>query len=118
MPLNGSGPSLPLGSRHERVNRQRASANRKDSEMSRPQKEPLRPLTMQETHELQRVAKPSSERVDTVRRAKALLALTDGQSFTQAALQAGFKEADSVSKLGRRFHRIRLAALCIATRRV
>src|SRR5260221_2057889 len=117
MVSNGSGPRLLLGSRHDRVNRQRASANRKNSEMSMPQKEPLRPLTMQETRELQRVAKASSERVDTVRRAKALLALTDGQSFTQAAVQAGFKEADSVSKLVRRFHRIGLAALCIATGR-
>ena len=85
--------------------------------MSMPQKEPLRPLTVQETHELQRIVKASSERVDTVRRAKALLALTDGQSFTQAAAQAGFKEADSVSKLVRRFHRTGLAALCIAAGR-
>jgi len=82
--------------------------------MSSPQKEPLRSLTVQETHELQRLVKASSERVDTVRRAKALLALTDGQSFTQAAAQAGFKEADSVCKLVRRFHRTGLAALFIA----
>jgi transposase len=85
--------------------------------MSMPQKEPLRPLTVQETHELQRVVKASSERVDTVRRARALLALTDGQSFTQAAAQAGFKEVDSVCKLVRRFHRTGLAALCIAAGR-
>ena len=85
--------------------------------MSLPQKETLRPLTVQETHALQRVVKASSERVDTVRRARALLALTDGQSFTQAAAQAGFKEADSVSKLVRRFHRTGLAALCIAAGR-
>jgi len=85
--------------------------------MSLPQREPLRPLTVQETHELQRVVKASSERVDTVRRARALLALTNGQSFTQAAAQAGFKEADSVCKLVRRFHRTGLAALCIAAGR-
>jgi hypothetical protein len=42
--------------------------------MSIPQKEPLRPLTAQETLELHRVVKASSERVDTVKRAKALLA--------------------------------------------
>jgi len=66
--------------------------------MSMPPKEPLRSLTVQETRELRRIVKASSERVDTVRRARALLALTDGQSFTQAALQAGFKEADSVCK--------------------
>lgn len=85
--------------------------------MSTPQKEPLRSLTVQETHELQRVVKASSERVDAVRRAKALLALTDGQSFTQAAAQAGFKEADSVRNLVRRFHRTGLAALLIAAGR-
>ena len=106
-----------LTSRHGRANRQRASASRKSSEMSSPQKEPLRSLTVQETHELQRLVKASSERVDTVRRAKALVALTDGQSFTQAAAQAGFKEADSVCKLVRRFHRTGLAALFIAAGR-
>ena len=72
--------------------------------MSTPQKEPLRPLTVPETQELHRVVKASSERVDSVRRAKALLALTNGESFTQAAAQAGYKEADSVCKLVRRFH--------------
>lgn len=46
-----------------------------------------------------------------------MLTLTDGQSFTQAAAQAGFKEADSVCKLGRRFHRTGLAALFIAAGR-
>ncbi len=85
--------------------------------MSMPPKEPLRSLTVQETRELRRIVKASSERVDTVRRARALLALTDGQSFTQAALQAGFKEADSVCKLVRRFHRTGLAALFIAAGR-
>lgn len=85
--------------------------------MSIPQKEPLRPLTAQETLELHRVVKASSERVDTVKRAKALLALTNGESFTQAAAQAGYKEADSVCKLVRRFHRSGLAALCIAAGR-
>jgi transposase len=85
--------------------------------MSTPQKEPLRPLTVQETQELQRVVKASSERVDSVRRAKALLALTNGESFTQAAAQAGYKEADSVCKLVRRFQRSGLAALGIAAGR-
>lgn len=85
--------------------------------MSTPQKEPLRVLTAQELQELQRVVKASSERVDVVRRAKALLALTDGQSFTQAAAQAGFEEADSVRKVVRRFHRTGLSALFIAAGR-
>lgn len=82
-----------------------------------PQKEPLRRLTVQETHELQRIVKASSQRVDSVRRAKALSALAQGQSFTQAAMLAGFKETESVSKLVRRFHRRGLAALFIAAGR-
>jgi transposase len=117
MALNGSDPRLLPISRHDCMNQQRASTTRKTSEMSMLQKEPLRPLTVQATHELQRVVKASSERVDTVRRARAVLALADGQSFTQAAAQAGFKEADSLCTLVRRFHRTGLAALCIAAGR-
>src|SRR5258708_16791641 len=59
----------------------------------------------------------SRKRVDTVRRARALLALSEGQSFAQDAAQAGCKEADSVGKLVKRFHRTGLAALLIATGR-
>src|SRR5258708_11358064 len=115
MTWNGSDPGRLLGSGHDRVNGQRARVNRKTSEMSMPQKERLRPLTVQETHELHQIVKASSERVDTVRRARALLALSEGQSFTQAAAQAGFKKADSVGKLVQRFHRTYLAALLIPT---
>jgi len=44
----------------------------------------LRSLSEAERHSLQRVAKASSERVDVVKRAKALLAVAAGQSLTQA----------------------------------
>jgi hypothetical protein len=40
--------------------------------MAQPQKEPLRALSEQEERELQRLVKASSERLDVVRRAKAL----------------------------------------------
>jgi len=40
--------------------------------MAQPQKEPLRALSEQEERELQRVVKASSERLDVIRRAKAL----------------------------------------------
>lgn len=85
--------------------------------MSAPQKEPLRALSDQELRAVQRLVKAESERVDTVRRAKALLALTQGQSFAQSAKYAGYKETESVSKLVRRFHKKGLAALFIAAGR-
>jgi hypothetical protein len=57
--------------------------------MAQSQKQPLRTLSKQEEQELQRLVKASSERVDIVRRAKVLLSVADGQSWTQAAHQAG-----------------------------
>lgn len=82
--------------------------------MSMPQKEALRPLCEQEERELRRVVKARSERVDVVQRAKALLAVANGQSFCQAAATAGFKERKSVSRLVQRFNAHGLTALSIA----
>ena len=82
--------------------------------MAKPQKHPLRLLSKQEEQELRRLVKASSERVDVVRRAKALLAVADGQSWTQAAHQAGLKSGDGVGKLVARFNEHGLAALRIA----
>jgi hypothetical protein len=53
--------------------------------MPYPQKHPLRPLTEQEERALSQIAKASSERVDTVRRAKAVLAVSTGEPFSEAA---------------------------------
>jgi transposase len=78
------------------------------------QKEPLRALSDREERELQRVVKASSERVDVVKRAKALVAVKTGQAYTQAAHEAGLKSGDSVSQLVGRFNRKGLAALTIA----
>jgi phosphotransferase system HPr-like phosphotransfer protein len=61
--------------------------------MPQRQKYPLRALSQQEERELRRIEKASSERVDVVRRAKALLAVAASQTFSQAA------EARSVSHL-------------------
>jgi len=85
--------------------------------MAQPQKHPLRPLSKQEEHELRRIVKAESERVEVVRRAKALLAVAVKQSFPQAASVAGFKEARSVSQLVERFNEHGLAALSIAAGR-
>jgi len=74
-------------------------------------------LSSQEEQELQRIVKASSERIDVARRARALLAIATKQSFPQAALVAGFKEARSVGKLVKRFNSHGLASLSIAAGR-
>jgi transposase len=82
--------------------------------MTQPQKDPLRAVSEQEEQELQRLVKASSERLDVVRRAKALVAVAGGHPFTQAAHEAGLKSADGVGKLVKRFNEHGLAALSIA----
>jgi transposase len=81
--------------------------------MGARQKTALRPLSEAEQHELQRVAKASSERVDTVRRAKALLAVADGKTLTQAGVSAGLSR-EGVSQLVERFNSRGLAVLVMA----
>jgi transposase len=76
-----------------------------------PQKEPLRPLTAAERSGLEQIARAGSERADRVARAKALLAVADGQRFTQAARSAGRRSGDAVATLVRRFNTEGLAAL-------
>jgi transposase len=82
--------------------------------MGKEQKHPLRTVTPQEEQELQRVTKATSERLDVVKRARALLGVKAGQSFTDAAREAGYKSGDSVSQLVERFNQQGLAALLIA----
>jgi transposase len=73
----------------------------------------LRPLSQREQHGLQRVARASSERVDAVKRAKALLAVAEGKTLTQAGEQAGLSR-EGVSQLVERFNERGLAVLVIA----
>jgi transposase len=82
--------------------------------MATMQKERLRPLTAAEPRELNAIVKASSERVDRVRRATALLAVAEGRSFPAAARAAGYRSAQAVTYLVRRFNRVGLAALEIA----
>jgi transposase len=63
---------------------------------------------------LARIAKASSERLDRVRRARALLAVADGQSFAAAGRQAGFRSGGTMTDLVRRFNRRGVDALTIA----
>jgi transposase len=79
--------------------------------MSRRQKEPLRPLTADECGILVRVSRASTERADHVARAKALLAVAGGTSYTTAAIAAGRRSGDGVAQLVARFNRAGLAAL-------
>ncbi len=85
--------------------------------MAQPQKEPLRALSEQEKRELQRLVKASSERVDVMRRAKALLAVASGKPLTEAAQEAGLKSGKGVGQLVKRFNTGGLAALSIAAGR-
>jgi transposase len=77
---------------------------------------PLRPLSQAELQTLHRVAKASSERVDTVRRAKALLTVAAGECFTQAGRLSGLSR-EGVSQLVERFNQRGLASLVIASGR-
>jgi transposase len=85
--------------------------------LPKPQKEPLHPLSEQEQHELQRIAKASAERMDVIKRARALLAVANGQGFSQAATSAGFASGDTVCQLVARFNQQGLSALLVATGR-
>ncbi len=81
--------------------------------MGAQQKRPLRQLTPQEREELSQKATSEVERVSTVKKAKALLAVADGYSFTEAGRQVGMSQ-DGVSQLVARFHQRGLGALSIA----
>jgi len=75
---------------------------------------PLRTLSQEEEQALQRMVKATSERMDVVKRAKALLAVQAGKPYTEAAQEADYKSGDSISQLVERFNQRGLAALLIA----
>jgi transposase len=85
--------------------------------MARAQKEQLRVLTPEEQTALQRIIQASSERVDRARRARALLAVAQGQPLAQAARQAGLRSGSTVAGLVQRFNQRGMTALSIATGR-
>ena len=71
----------------------------------------MRPLTAADRSALEQLARAGSERADRVVRARALLAVADGQRFTDAARSTGRRSGDAVAKLVRRFNREGLLAL-------
>lgn len=85
--------------------------------MGLPQKEPLRELAETERAALRRIVQAGSERVDRVRRARALLTVAAGGSFAAAAREAGWRSGTTVANLVARFNREGLAALTIASGR-
>jgi transposase len=85
--------------------------------MATMQKQRLRPLTEAERRELAAIAKASSERVDRVKRAAALLAVAEGRTFAAVAEAAGYRSAQAVAYLVRRFNRGGLGTLEIAAGR-
>ena len=84
--------------------------------MGRRANESLRPLTKPEEQELQGTVKATSERVDTVRRAKALLAVAAGRTLSAAGQEAGLSR-EGVSKVVKRFNQRGLDVLDIAAGR-
>ncbi len=64
--------------------------------MTRRQKHPLRDLTTEERQEMERVSRATRESAARVARAKALLAVADGQSYTAAAQASGRRSGDAV----------------------
>jgi transposase len=83
-------------------------------QMPTPQREALRRLSRAERAALQRMAKSTSERVDEVRRATALLAVARTGVFIHAAREAGLHSGTTVADLVARFNRHGLAAVRIA----
>ena len=82
--------------------------------MPTPQREPLRRLSRVERAALQQIAHSSSERVDRVRRATALLSVARTGVFIHAAREAGLRSGTTVADLVARFNRHGLAAVRIA----
>src|ERR671912_1556203 len=79
--------------------------------MPRHQKDPLRRLTADERIVLSRLSRSPSAPAAQVERARALLAIADGASYTAAAHQVGRRHTETISAWVRRFNREGLAAV-------
>ena len=78
--------------------------------MSRHRKDPLRPLTPDERNALTRLSRSPSAPAAQVERARALLAIAEGASYT-AAHQVGRRHNETISAWVSRFNRNGLAAV-------
>ena len=79
--------------------------------MTRRQKDPLRALTSDEQQWLERISRSQSDPASHVARAKILLAVAAGATFTAAAQAAGRRSNDAVAHLVSRFNREGVAAI-------
>jgi len=79
--------------------------------MSRHRKDPLRPLTLDESKELIRLSRSPSAPAAQVERARALLAIAEGATYTAAARQVGRRHNETISAWVSRFNRDGLAAV-------
>jgi transposase len=79
--------------------------------MSRHRKDPLRPLAADERKELTRLSRSHRAPAAQVARARALLAIADGASYTAAAHQVGRHHNETISAWVSRFNREGLAAV-------
>lgn len=79
--------------------------------MSRRQKDPLRTLTVEEQEWLERISRAQSEPASHVLRAKLLLAVAAGASFTAAARAVGRRSNDAVAQLVARFNQDGMVAI-------
>jgi transposase len=72
--------------------------------MTRRQKYPLRPLTADEQQGLERISRSQSDPASHVLRARILLAVAAGASYTAAAHSVGRRSNDAVAQLVARFN--------------
>lgn len=79
--------------------------------MTRRQKDPLRTITSEERQKLERISRATSESVTRVARAKALLAVAQGCSYTSAAEVCGRRSGDAIARLVERFNQEGISAL-------
>ena len=73
--------------------------------MSRRQKDPLRPMSLEERAVLSRLSRSRGAPAAQVARAAALLAVADGQSYTAAARRVGRRDSDTVARWVAGFNR-------------
>jgi transposase len=79
--------------------------------MSRRKRDPLRALSADERAEVERLSRSGREPATVVAHAKALVAVANGATYTEAASAAGRRSGDAVAHLVTRFNREGLEAL-------
>lgn len=79
--------------------------------MTRRQKNPLRELMEEERDWLEKIARSANEPAINVARAKEILSVADGKTYTEAAKLAGRRSGDAVAEVVQRFNQEGLSAI-------